>query len=260
MVTPPTGIVATVEKDFALVFTKSHIIMAVIILACLLGLAWFWKDHAAASADLAAAVADQKAVAADTLNKQLQQQNTVTQQQTQAQIAALTIQNQSLQAQIAALVNAISTRNTVLVTQQKTDATLPPTDLSTRWQSLVHMPTGVVPSTSGFSVSPPAAVATVQELESIDTITADNTDLKQQVVDLDGVIGHDGTIMSASTDALISEKKAHASDQATCTTDLAAKDATIKQVKADAAKGKAKWFIIGGIIGEIFHVAISHTL
>lgn len=198
---------------------------------------WLWADHVSHKADLTAAVAEQKAQAADKLNQQLQAQYT-------SQIQVLTQQSAALQAQVAGLAQAITVRDAAVLTQKKTDATLPPSDLAARWNWLIKVPTAVKPAQTGYSVTPEGAVATIQALEDVPRLEANNKDLTASIGSLNQVVANGEKTLSL-------EKAAHQSDKDTCKLDIAAKDADIKQVKANAAKAKRKWAVIGAIFGFV---------
>ena len=77
-------------------------------------------------------------------------------------------------AQNAALVTA-------LVKQQHTDASLPPSDLIARWNTLVPQAGATVTST-GVALPEAGAVATVQQLESVPVLT-------QQLANTNSLLG-----------------------------------------------------------------------
>lgn len=185
----------------------------------------------------------------NTLEKQalaqtLVQQNQQFQQQTQAQINSLVQQNTALQQQVGVLATAIATRDSQLRTQQAQVPQLTPDQLSVEWQKDVKNAGSIKPSPGGYLVDQMAAVASVQLLEENPVLHKDLDDLKNIKASLQSELNNDAAV-------LIMEKKSHLSDNQTNTAIITAKDAEIKDVKAQCRKSKLKWFSIGYVAGLI---------
>ena len=115
-------------------------------------------------------------------------------QETQAQIvanaqqskdAALATQAAQQAEQYKELSDKVAAQNDALVTalvkQQHTDASLPPSDLIARWNTLVPQAGATVTST-GVALPEAGAVATVQQLESVPVLT-------QQLANTNSLLG-----------------------------------------------------------------------
>lgn len=183
----------------------------------------------------------------DALAAQVAQTNVQTQQATQQQIAQLASQNAALQTAVTTLLQQNAQRNTTLVVQQKADTTLPPTQLAQRWDSLLGTQNQVSTTPTGFSVTPQAAVDTVTQLESVPVLTANNKNLQSVVDNQTTQITNDKSSLADSAKALDSEKASHVADTKAAASDLTA-------CKADARKGKVKWFVIGYVAGFVTRV------
>lgn len=128
--------------------------------------------------------------------------------------------------------------------QQVVDKTLPPPELAARWNTLLNMPAGVVPSVSGYTATGDAAVATVQQLERIPQLSGD----------LEG----QGTVLindGKQIDALTAINAAQTSQIAGLGTQIQDQTkacvAQVASAKAAARKSKWHWFIGGFITGFV---------
>jgi hypothetical protein len=155
--------------------------------------------------------------------------------------ASLQALTDKVTAQNQQLVNANTALATALAARQKTDATLPPTELAARWSQLVPQATPTA-TPSGLLVPSAGAVATVQALEQIDP-------LKAQVANDQGIIANDNSLISQQgksildlTNQVAGATKLDTDHQAQCVDQ-------INVVKAQAAKSKRRWFIIGYVAG-----------
>ncbi len=146
-----------------------------------------------------------------------------------------------LQAEDAALVQANIALATALTKQQKTDATLPPTDLVARWNALVPQAAASVTS-NGVTLPNTGAVATVQQLEIIPVQQEEITN-EQTLVANGEVLAVAQTKQVTDLTAQITGLKLSAVDDAKVC------QAQIAVVKADARKSKRRWFIAGFVAG-----------
>lgn len=213
---------------------KHHVILLLIVVGLVIGSVYGIEsvisnhDHEAA-------------IRMETLAQTLVQQNQTVQQQLKAQIDTLTQQNIALQKEVSSLANAIATRDAKLKTVQAQVPQLSPDQLSLEWQKSVKTGT-VKPETGGYLVDQPAAVATLQALEALPVLNQDITDLQKSNANLNVQLVNETAIYDA-------EKKSHGSDNDTNKTVIAAKDAELKDVKAQCRKSKLKWFGAGVVVG-----------
>src|SRR5271157_2413281 len=202
-------------------------------------------DHDAAQLKQAQVVAAQQA----TQNAALAQQVSADKAQLQALTDKLTAQNQQLTNANVALATALSK-------QQHTDATLPPTELAQRWAQITPaMPAGgvTVSANNTLQVTQAGAVATVQQLEKEPV-------LEQELANETTQKNNDDTLLASSnkniTDLslqVVGLNKQIVDNQAVCTDQ-------IKLVKAEAAKSKRRWFIIGWVSGFLSRQFIGKGL
>ena len=151
-------------------------------------------------------------------------------------------------AQIAA---AQVQRAQVTQKQQAADKTLPPPELAARWNTLLKMPTGVVPSTgSTYAVTQDAAVQTVIQLETVPMLQADLAG--EQVLVSNGQKQIEGlSTVNAAQITEIAGLGAQIQDQTkACTTQ-------VNLVKAQARKSKIHWFEAGFVVGFVVRQALK---
>jgi hypothetical protein len=146
-----------------------------------------------------------------------------------------------LQAQDAALVQANVALATALTKQQKIDATLPPTDLVARWNTLVPS-ANVTVSTNGETLPNSGAVATVQQLEIIPVQQEEITN-EQTLVANGNALAVVQTKQVTDLTAQVTGLKLQSVDDAKVC------QAQIAVVKADARKSKRRYFIAGFVAG-----------
>jgi hypothetical protein len=146
-------------------------------------------------------------------------------------------------AQNAALEQANVNLANALIKQQRTDASLPPSELANRWTVLVPQAKPVVTPT-GIAVDTPSAVATVQALEETPALRAQLSNERTQLENAQKLIVDEGTQI-ATLNTLVTGKDALLADDAkVCSAQVAV-------VKADARKSKRKWFIVGVVVGWV---------
>jgi len=143
----------------------------------------------------------------------------------------------------AQLVASMANRNKTLVVQQAVDAKATPTDLATRWETLTNT-TGIVDTSSGFTVPQTSAVETVQQLEQVPV-------LKQNLTDETTKETNDNAALTKANDLIAQGKIAvngltlELSDQTkSCT-------AQVSAVQATAKKKTLKTFFAGFVAGFI---------
>jgi hypothetical protein len=217
-----------------MILDRHHIILYVVAIIFALGLTYTIEsrvaDRAEQKYEKAQAIADLK-----------DQQNTQFQQQIQATIQQLQMQNTQLQAISAQQATTINSLQKQLTTQKANDATLPPNALAARIQTLA--PGGsvsVVPN--GYLLDQLEAVSIAQALEEPPV-------LKQELAADDIIIKNDTSVITNDAKVLDAEKQSHGSDVSALQAKLDAANLEIKDVKAKARKSKLKFFGVGYIAG-----------
>lgn len=195
-------------------------------------------NHDAANLHQAQVVADKQEQINYNLAKQAEQQA--------AQYKALAEQ---VTKQNAALESANVQLSLALSKQQKTDATLPPTELAQRWNTLV--PTAIATVTpSGIAVPQSGAIATVQELEKVPVLSSqlenERTNYENDEQLLVAAKGMNDTLYT-QIDGL---KLQLTDDAKVC-------KAQVAEVKAQARKSKRTWLTIGYVAGIATRGAIK---
>ena len=155
--------------------------------------------------------------------------------------AAFTALQAKMQAQATALEQANIALATALTRQQKTDATLPPTDLVARWNALVPS-ANVTVSTNGETLPNSGAVATVQQLEIIPVQQQELTNEQTLVANGNALAVAQTKQVTDLTDQVAGLKLQSVDDAKVC-------QAQIAVVKADARRSKRRWFIAGFVAG-----------
>ena len=169
------------------------------------------------------------------------QKNAAIAAQVAADKAAFDALQAKLQAEDDALVQANVALATALTKQQKTDATLPPTDLVARWNALV--PQAAVSVNNGQMTLPNAgAIATVQQLEIIPVQQEEITNEQTLVANGNALAVAQAKQVTDLTDQVTGLKLQSVDDAKVC-------QAQIAIVKADARKSKRRWFIAGFAAG-----------
>ena len=155
--------------------------------------------------------------------------------------AAFTALQAKMQAQATALEQANIALATALTKQQKTDATLPPTDLVARWNTLVPS-ANVTASPNGETLSNSGAVATVQQLEIIP--------VQQETITNDQTLIANGNALAVAQTKQVTDLTAQVTGlnlQLVDNTKVC--NAQIAVVKADARRNKRRYFIAGFVAG-----------
>jgi hypothetical protein len=169
------------------------------------------------------------------------QQNTQFQQQILQQVKQLTDQNSQLQVQNQQAQKANAALQAQLDVQKKKDATLPPTDLAARIQTLAPGGTvTVIPD--GYKLDQAEAVIIAQTLEEVSTWEM-KYEADRKVIDNDtAIIANDASILDA-------EKKSHGSDVSSLQAKLDTANQQVKVANDKTHHGKLKWFGIGYVAG-----------
>ena len=146
-----------------------------------------------------------------------------------------------LQAEDAALIQANVALATALTRQQKTDATLPPTDLVARWNALVPQAAASV-NNGQVTLPNTGAVATVQQLERIPVQQEEITNEQTLVANGNALAVAQTKQVTDLTVQVTGLKLQSIDDAKVC-------QAQIAVVKADARKSKRRWFVAGFVAG-----------
>ena len=151
--------------------------------------------------------------------------------------------NAQVQARDAQLVQLQAQLVTTLAQRQKTDATLPPTELVQRLNTLVPTAQATVTPT-GIALPETGAVATVQALEELPVLRTQNEYERTQIANTEKLVTAEGvqvTTLNAQVDGL---KLQLTDDAKVCKAEVAT-------VKATARRSKRKWFYAGMVVGFI---------
>jgi hypothetical protein len=144
-------------------------------------------------------------------------------------------------AENAALVNANASLAAALTRQQKVDATLPPTELVARWNTLVPA-ANVAVTPEGVTLPALGATATVQQLEQVPVLQTElsNSNTEKQNVDA-LLLSSNGEVSILNTQ--VGQLQQTIIDNKTqCTDQL--------KVQADKARKRERWYaVIGAILG-----------
>jgi hypothetical protein len=169
-----------------------------------------------------------------------------------AQRAAVTAQEQAkrdaleaeMQRQNAALVAANVRLETALTKQQAVDKTLPPPALAQRIETLAALPPSSVTPAPGntFSVTNDGAVGIAVTLEKTNTLAQQLTNVSTEKSNDEKIIAEDKVLASNLKSQIDGLNILNAKDAKACTDEK-------KTLKAEARKGKLKWFGAGYVAG-----------
>ena len=153
-----------------------------------------------------------------------------------------------LQAEDAALVQANIALATALTKQQKTDATLPPTDLVARWNALVPQAAASV-NNGQVTLPNTGAVATVQQLEIIP--------VQQEEITNDQTLIANGNALAVSQEKQVTDLTSEVSGlKLQSVDDLKVCNARVKVETDKVHKARRRWFLIGYISGFLTRSAL----
>ena len=156
---------------------------------------------------------------------------------------------EKVNAQNAALVQANATLAIALTKQQKVDATLPPTELVTRWNTLVPTASASVTPT-GVALSDAGALATVQQLELVPAQQQELVNTQQELKGTQSLLTASQEHTATLTAEVSGLQTQIVDNKAECTAQVAV-------VKAEARRSKGRWFLAGYITGLVTHFLIA---
>ena len=159
----------------------------------------------------------------------------------QAALAQSTQQN-------AALAAVIANRTQTVVVQQKADAALPPTQLATRWQGLVK-DNGVSASANGYTVTPNAAINTVDQLEEVPVLQQNLADETTKTGNLQTDINSANTVISQDKTVVIGLQTELTDQNNVCKSEIGSLQTELKKQKLVGIWAKIKWFGAGFVSG-----------
>ncbi len=206
-----------------------------------------WIDYAAKSADANVVAVTQQLKDQKDVNVQSALQTQTATAIYQNTISALTQQNSQL-------ANAVAARNGALSKQQASDKALPLSGLALRWASVAGVaPSELTASTTGITISDSGARQTVLELEKVPVLTANLNDATATVASQQDALAK-GRDLIADYGTQVSGLHTQIMDQ-----DKACK-AEVTAVKADARKGKVRWFKAGVVVGFVAGLFVGKKL
>jgi hypothetical protein len=151
-----------------------------------------------------------------------------------------------LDAQNAALVQANTLLATTLAQRQKTDATLPPSALVARWNTLVPQ-AGAQVSPNGVTLPSVGAVATVQTLEQVPVLQSELSNTNGQLANVNALLAAEGQQVTTLTTEVGALHLQITDDTKVC-------QDQIKVIKDAARKSKFHYFL-GGVVATIVTLA-----
>jgi len=160
----------------------------------------------------------------------------VQQQAQQYQILATKLDSQN-----AALVAANTQLATALAQRQKTDASLPPTELANRWAVLVPQAKPTVTAT-GLAVDTPGAIATVQQLEQVPVLSTQLGNERTQLGNTQALLTAEGQQVTTLNTEVGSLRIQITDNAKVC-------DARVKVETDKIHKARRRWFVIGYVAG-----------
>jgi hypothetical protein len=144
-------------------------------------------------------------------------------------------------AENAALVNANASLAAALTKQQKVDATLPPTELVARWNTLVPAASAAV-TPEGITLPALGATATVEQLEQLPVLQTELSNSNAEKQNVDALLLSSNGEVSVLNTQIGQLQKTIVDDKAQCTDQL--------KVQADKAHKRERWYaVIGAILG-----------
>lgn len=176
----------------------------------------------------------------------MQKQNEQTQEQTKAQIDALTQTNLALQSQMSALMSAITSRDAQLMKDRAEVKTLPPPQLATKWGEAANESAPSIDANGNFLAPLPLAQKSADALIQVPVLTKDNNYLKASLS-----LSQE---MAKNSDAkFTAEVVAHAADKGVCTQQVNTLNAQVKDLKASSRKRAIIIAVVSALFGYVAH-------
>ena len=164
----------------------------------------------------------------------------------QQQAAAFQAQAAAAEKEKAALIAANTQLQTALAGQQKTDASLPPTELVQRWDVLVPN-AGATVTPSGVTLPETGAVATVQQLELVPAQQQELANVQNELKTDDGLLQSAAGLNKTLTDQVSGLQLEIKDDKALCTQELSVQKDTYEK----KLRHRTFWAALGGMVLEI---------
>ena len=231
-----TGPISTVVKDIT--WLKTHLILLVIVIGLVIGSVYgidsIIAKHDAANSAKDNVILQQQTAQTNLLAAKLQQDETVSAQQT-AQLLAMNAQ----------LTSYITQRDKALVPVLQKDTTLSAVDAAQKIAVQTKAQPGEVVA-QGDTVQMDLSVSrtVVANQDQLPVVQADLADAKTEVRQGETVIEGLQTVVSDGRNTIDSMKQQAADADRAC-------KAEVSTVKAQARKSKIKWFFIGLVTGIV---------
>lgn len=248
------SLVQDVEKKIGVFLTAHHVVLYLALFAALFAGVYLFEDARIKVAQGKADKADAVALQAKQDAQTSEQKNAAFQIALTAQMKSLQEANAQQQAANAQMALALTAATNALAAQRKVDATLPPTAIAGRWQTLVPNASVAVTPT-GYAVDGVSGLATVQALEELPVNRAKIVTLTSMLAGDDKTVLNDAAILE-------DEKKSHAADLANDAIQLDASKKQTVAVQADFTlyKKKARRNILRAfVVGFVSGFALRHV-
>ena len=220
----------------------------IIVALVLLAGAWAYGKYADASASKAetrATVAEQALLSQKETDAKNEAQTASVLAQYQAMVTTLTAQNSALAA-------AAASRQAIVAKNQATDTALALPVLAARLGTLGNVPDGQVSTDINHVIlTQPGAVAVVQTLETIPALQSDLKDTQTVLAGAQTAQAKAGEVIADQNTQIAGLKLTVTAEETSC-------KAQVAVVKAEARKGKIKWFKIGFVTGFVSGLWAGH--
>lgn len=228
--------VSIISKDWA--WLRTHIILLVFVVGLAFGGVYF-VENLISKHDAANSAKYEQILAAQTLNTQTLQKQLSTDEANWAQVEA------QLLAQNAQLTKEVSQRNQAVTVQVQKDATLSASDSALRIALQTHAGAGEV-TAQGDNIILDLHItrAVVSDLDQLPVVQANLADTQKQ-------LANETEIAVATANQNAEEQKLIVAEEAQLADQKKSYDAQITTLKANARRGKLKWFGIGYIAGFV---------
>jgi hypothetical protein len=164
----------------------------------------------------------------------------------QQQAAAFQAQTAAAEKEKAALLAANTQLQTALASQQKTDSTLPPTELVQRWNTLVPE-AGASVAANGVTLPEQGAASTVQQLEQVPAQQQELANVQNELKTDDGLLQSAAGLNKTLTDQVSGLQLEIKDNKVVCNQQLAVqKDDYEKKLRH-----RTFWAALGGMVLEI---------